>query len=185
MNIGTFILVIILMLSWLSFCSLAGQLVTRLVNFPRLINGSSRTKNELAGEVKCLPSFCGWDFDWRTRNWTRHCKEIKWLSFWEQKEEHAKPDIFLKKVGGMKLDRNNYHRKVENNCHLSSRLKKSGQNYLSPNTRDELFNAGSITSRMLQPLISQEAPDDMQLVDIQSTPDNQSGRYTFNFWIQI
>ena len=85
----------------------------------------------------------------------------------------------------MKLDRNNYHRKVENNCHLSSRLKKSGQNYLSPNTRDERFNAGSITSRMLQPLTSQEAPDDMQLVDIQSTPDNQSGRYTFNFWIQI
>ena len=34
LNTGTFILAIILMLLWLSFCNLAGQLVTLLVNFP-------------------------------------------------------------------------------------------------------------------------------------------------------
>ena len=52
-------------------------------------------KNELAGEVKCLPSFCGWDFDSRTRNWTRHCEVIKlndWVS--ESKRRNILSQIF-------------------------------------------------------------------------------------------
>ena len=74
---------------------------------------------------------------------------------------------------GLELD----YQKVENNSYLSSRLNKSGLNYFISKHKRRTFNARFITSRMSQPPTAHGALTSNKF--IQSTPDNQSGRYPF------